>query len=87
MQWQEVVAIGVVLLGLGAGAFLVAQRPAFWVDLVARVLKALWPLILKTIPIIGKWLTKRNTPEIEIEMRECVRRGGEWDNFNKKCRF
>ena len=87
MQWQEVVAIIVVLLGLGAGAFLIAQRPAFWVDLVARVLKALWPMILKAIPIIGKWLAKRNTPEVEEAMRECVRRGGEWDNFNKKCKF
>ncbi len=29
MSWQEGVAITVVLIGLGAGAFLVAQRPSF----------------------------------------------------------
>ncbi len=87
MTWQEGVAIAVILAGLGAGAFLVAQRPSFWIDLAARVLKALWPLILKAIPIIGKWLTKRNTPDIELKMQECVRMGGEWDNFNKKCKF
>mgnify|MGYP003341171930 CR=1 FL=1 len=32
MSWQEGVAIAVVLLGLGAGAFLVAQRPSFWLE-------------------------------------------------------
>jgi hypothetical protein len=32
MSWQERVAIAVVLLGFGAGAFLVAQRPSFWIE-------------------------------------------------------
>ena len=31
MNWQEGVAVAVVLLGLGAGVFLVAQRPSFWI--------------------------------------------------------
>ena len=34
MSWQEAIAFGVVLVGLGAGAFLVAQRPAFWIGRV-----------------------------------------------------
>ena len=44
MSWQEVVAITVVLLGLGAGAFLVAQRPSFWIEFGQRLVKALLPL-------------------------------------------
>ena len=31
MSWQEGVAITLVILGLGAGAVLVAQRPSFWI--------------------------------------------------------
>ena len=44
MTWQEVVAITVVLLGLGAGAFLVAQRPSFWIEFGSRLGRALLPL-------------------------------------------
>lgn len=35
MNWQEGVAVIVVLLGLGAGDFLVAQRPSFWLEFCA----------------------------------------------------
>ena len=31
MSWQERIAISVMLLGFGAGAFLVAQRASFWI--------------------------------------------------------
>jgi hypothetical protein len=41
MTWQEGVAVTVVLLGFGAGAFLVAQRPSFWLEFGARLGKAL----------------------------------------------
>ena len=44
MSSQEVVAITVVLLGLVAGAFLVAQRPTFWIEFGQRLVKALLPL-------------------------------------------
>ncbi len=37
MSWQEGVAVTVVLIGLGAGAFLVAQRPTFWIGFGARL--------------------------------------------------
>lgn len=79
MTWFEVVAVVVMLLGFGAGAFLAAQRPAFWYGLGQAMFSALWPSI-------AKYVTKRNTPEIEARMAECVRRGGTWDNFRKKCR-
>lgn len=87
MSWVEVGLVVVFFLGIAAGGYVLGSHSAFWIELGTRVLKALWPLILKAIPIIGKWLAKRNTPEVEKEMRECVRRGGEWDNFNKKCKF
>lgn len=78
MTWQEGAAALVVLLGLGAGAFLVAQRPAFWIEFGARVLVAIFPSV-------AAYVTKRNTPEVEAKMAECVRRGGKWNNFTKRC--
>lgn len=75
MNWQEAIAIVVVLLGLGAGAFLFAQRPSFWIEFGIKLGQRLWPV-----------LTKRMSPEKEKEFHDCVRRGGEWDHFRKKCR-
>jgi hypothetical protein len=80
MTWQEAVATVIILLGLGAGAYMVAQRPAFWIEFGSRSLTALWPYVLK-------YVTKRMSPEYEQRMQECLRRGGEWDNFRKKCRY
>jgi hypothetical protein len=68
MTWQEGVAITVVLLGLGAGAFLVAQRPSFWLEFGARLGKALLPSVLK-------YITRRMPPEEEAAWREAERRG------------
>ena len=74
MTWLEIVAIAVLLLGVGAGGYLVAQRPTFWAGLVVAIVKAALP-----------YLAKRMTPEQERAYRDCVRRGGEWDHFRKKC--
>ncbi len=73
MTWQEVVAITVVLLGLGAGAFLVAQRPPFWLEFGVRLGQAFLPRALK-------YLTRRMPPEEEAAWREAERRGqgDEW---------
>ena len=46
MSWQEGVAVTVVLLGLGAGAFLVAQRPSFRIEFGARLGKSNRPVPL-----------------------------------------
>lgn len=75
MTWQEGVAVLVIVAGLGAGAFLVAQRPSFWIEFGARLIKVALPVLLK-----------RMTPEKEKEWRDCVRRGGEWDHFRKRCK-
>ena len=79
MSWLEIIAVAVMILGVGAAAFLVAQRPTFWVGLAIAAWSRAWPLI-------WMYVSKRNSPEIEAKMQECIRRGGEWDNFKKKCR-
>lgn len=73
MSWQEAVAVAVILLGLGAGAFLVAQRPAFWLELGGRLLKAL-------LPVVIAFVTRRMDPAEEAEWRkaELQGRGDEW---------
>lgn len=62
-----------VLLGLGAGAFLVAQRPSFWIEFGARLIKAL-------LPLAWCYLSKRMPPEEEAAWRYAERRGqgDEW---------
>ena len=64
---------------LGVGAYFVARSPAFWIGLGKQIFALALPDILE-------YLKTRNTPEVEAEMAKCVRMGGEWDNFNKKCR-
>jgi hypothetical protein len=75
MNWQEVVAVTVVLLGLGAGAFLVVQRPSFWIEFGSRLGKAL-------LPLAWRYVSKRMPPEEEAAWREAERRGqgDEWLN-------
>lgn len=79
MSWQEGVAVVVVLAGLGAGAFLVAQRPSFWIEFGARLLRALMPRVIA-------YMIRRLPPEKEDEMRRCIRSGGQWDHFRKRCK-
>lgn len=78
MSWLEIIAVGVLLLGVGAAAFLVAQRPTFWVGLGLAIWAKAWPFVVE-------YVTRRNSPEVEAKMQECLRRGGKWDNFRKKC--
>ena len=75
MTWLEIAALVMLLIGIGAGGYLVAQRPTFWVGLIAAMLKAALP-----------FLSKRMTPEQEKAFQDCVRRGGEWDFQRKRCR-
>jgi hypothetical protein len=70
-------AIGLVTFSaLFLGVMVVARSPNFWYGLLAAMVAAALPFI-----------SKRNTPEVEKEMQKCARMGGEWDNFNKVCRF
>ena len=71
MTWQEGVAVAIVLLGLGAGAFLVAQRPSFWIEFGARLGKAILPLAWRCV-------SKRMPLEEEAAWRQAERRGQDW---------
>ena len=68
MSWQEAVAVSVVLLGIGAGAFLVAQRPSFWSEFGTRLAKAL-------LPLAWRYVSKRMPPEEEAAWRGAERWG------------
>ncbi len=68
MSWQEGVAITVVLLGLGAGAFLMARRPSFWIEFGRRLGKIL-------LPLAWRYVSRRMPPEEEAEWRAAERRG------------
>ena len=67
-NWQKGVAVAIVLLGLGAGAFLLAQRPAFWIEFGSRLGKAL-------LPLAWRYVSKRMSPEEETEWRAAEKRG------------
>lgn len=72
---------GLALLAcLCGGVYLAARSPAFWLELGRQFLA-------KMLPDIREYIAKRNPKETEDRMARCVRMGGEWDNFNKKCRF
>jgi hypothetical protein len=73
VSWQEGVAVTVVLLGVGAGAFLVAQRPSFWIEFGQRLAKAL-------LSLAWRYVSKRMPPEEEAAWRQAERRGqgGQW---------
>lgn len=79
MNWLEVAAITVLLLGIGAGGILVAQRPSFWFGLATVIFKAGASHIFAYRP-------KRMSPKQEQDLGDCVRRGGEWDHIRKRCK-
>lgn len=78
MTWQEALATVVILTALGAGGYLAAQRPAFWIEFGSRIGKALWPLVFA-------YMTKRMDPATEKAWRDCELRGGRWNHRTRKC--
>jgi hypothetical protein len=62
-----------VLIGVGAASFLVMRTPAFWGEVVRELATKAWPQILAI-------LSKRMTPQEEVEWRKAERagRGDEW---------
>lgn len=73
MNWLEIAALAILLLGIGAGGYLVAQRPTFWAGLAVVLITKAWPYI-------SAYLAKRMTPTEEAEWRREVLagRGDEW---------
>ncbi len=70
MSLQEGVAVAVVLLGLGAGAFLVAQKLSFWIEFGLRLGRVLLPL-----PLAWRYVSKRMPQEEEAACRQAEGRG------------
>ena len=83
MTSVEVISLAVMLLavfcGLTAAAFLVGQRPSFWVSAIIAVFMRAWPTIMA-------YLFKRMTPEQEAEHHQATRRAQEWDHLRKRPR-
>ena len=74
MTWLEIAALALVGLGLFAGAFLVAQRPAFWAGLGMHVFKALLPKLQELF---------RRMPEKEEKHMLSEKRAGRGDEWLK----
>lgn len=87
MTWLDWVAMIVIFAGLFCAVLIYSRHTSFIVGMGAQLLIVLRPYILSALTFALAFMMKRNTPEVENEMAECVRRGGEWDNFNKKCRY
>ena len=79
MSWQEGVAVTVVVLGLGTGALLVAQRPSFWIEFGSRLAGAL-------LPLAWRYVSKRMPPEEEAAWHQAERRGQGVEWVKKRCR-
>ena len=73
MSQQECVAAALVLFGLGAGAFLMARRPSFWIEFGRRLGKIL-------LPLAWRYVSRRMSPEEEAAWRQAERwgQGDEW---------
>lgn len=78
MSWVEFAALSILFVGLGAGAFLVAQRPSFWAALASSAVKAALPAAISV-------LTKRMPPDQEKAWRDCQKRGGKWNHLKRRC--
>lgn len=79
MNWIDAALLGVVLIGVACGVFMVARSPTFWADVGAALFAA-------ALPHIRDYIIKRNAPVIEERMHQATRRAQEWDNFNKRPR-
>lgn len=81
-DWLLLLFIVFITLCFGAGAYSIARAPSFYIGLA----KELSPLIKGLSIRFATEVVKRNPPDVEKRMNEVIRRGGEWDNFNKRER-
>lgn len=78
MDWLTILLAAGLVLGVAAGTTLVLRSPAWWVGMGHEIVKAVMPAIIT-------YMAKRNPPEVEKAMQDCLRRGGRWDNWRKRC--
>lgn len=76
MDWLSVVAVIIFLIGIGAGGFIVARSPSFWIAFATQLSK-------KLLPLVWKFIAKRMPPEEEAAWRDAYARG-KGDEFMKE---
>lgn len=71
---QEAIVIVALIAGLAIGTYFVARAPEFWIGMLSHVIKSMVPVLAKRLP-----------PEQEAAWRDCIRRGGKWNNHKRRC--
>lgn len=77
MNWAIWLVFGIAAAVFILSAAIAGQSPAFWWGLGKMALGELAPVLAKVV--------KRMSPEDEKRWRDCVNRGGRWDNQKKRC--
>lgn len=70
----EAVVLMALVAGLAVGTYYVAQAPSFWVGLVVHVAKEISPVF-----------TRRKPKNLEDQWRECMLKGGKWNDRKQRC--
>lgn len=63
MDWMSVLAVLIFFIGIGAGGFVVARSPTFWIGFGKEMLS-------KILPVLISFVLKRKSPEEEKKWRE-----------------
>lgn len=79
-EWAAIVCFLLGFVGMGAVLAYRLYRNPF---LLAGLIPTLWA---HAKPVLLRIIMLRNSQEDERRMVECIRRGGEWDNFRKRCK-
>lgn len=74
MDYISIILFLFAILGITAGAFMVARSPVFWMGMGKEIFKIMIPIIIK-----------RMSPEEEEAWRRCQLRNGRWNHRTKKC--
>jgi hypothetical protein len=74
MDYISIILFLCAILGITAGAFMVARSPVFWMGMGKEIFKIMIPIIIKRMPL-----------EEEEAWRRCQLRGGRWNHRTKKC--
>jgi len=74
MDYISIILFLCVILGITAGAFMIARSPVFWIGMGKEIFKIMIPIIIKRMPL-----------EEEEAWRKCQLRGGRWNHRTKKC--
>ncbi len=82
-----ILLVAIVLIGGGGliaslALYRSAGSPIFWFNLSQLIWKELKPRLLKA----AYDFVARNAPAVEKAMVACIKSGGVWDNFKKKCK-